>query len=272
VGTPSQLHREYGVFPSPDRHGLRDPKWKVTPTLWPNFSDLNASLGVKPFAPHAPYQQKWFPGDHGSVGGGGDIRGLSDRALSWILDGALAMGLEVDQDESSPLFSLAPDDFAPLKNMKPTPPSLLASVEGAFLTKHPRKDGPTRIEEVSDSAIRRWCEPADHLPENAPYRPPTLAGVAAALDATSLGHQMTAAPPGSALFESIKPTTDSLYKIRYGDSLRGLALKLYGHADLASAILSANRAITDPDRIYVGQVIYLPPVDPPANNLPNATT
>ena len=243
-----------------------------TPTLWPNFSDLNVSLGVEPFAPHAPYQQKWFPGDHGSVGGGGDIRGLSDRALSWVLDGALAMGLEVDQDESSPLFSLAPDDFAPLENMKPAPPSLLARVEGALLTRHPREHGPTRIEEVSDSAIRRWREPAEHLPERAPYRPKTLSRVAAALDAAQSGHKTASAPAGTTPSEAAKPTTGNLYKILYGDSLRALALRLYGHADFASAIVDANPSITDPDRIYVGQVIYLPPVDKPTSNPPTATT
>ncbi|MFW6300369.1 MAG: DUF2235 domain-containing protein, partial [Oceanicaulis sp.] len=35
-----------------------------------------------------PYQQVWFPGDHGSVGGGGDICGLSDYALQWVAEGA----------------------------------------------------------------------------------------------------------------------------------------------------------------------------------------
>ncbi len=243
-----------------------------TPTLWPNFSDLNASLGAEPFSPHAPYQQKWFPGDHGSVGGGGDIRGLSDRALSWILDGALAMGLEVDQDAGSPLFSLAPDDFAPLKNMKPSPTSLLARVEGALLTRHPREHGPTRIEEISDSAIRRWRESAERLPERTPYRPPTLAGAVAALDAAPSGHQTKTAPPETNLSEAAKPTAGSLYKVLYGDSLRALAVKLYGHADLAGAIVNANPSITEPDRIYVGQVIFLPHIDQATSDPPTATT
>lgn len=34
------------------------------------------------------YEQQWFPGDHGSVIGGGVEPGLSDGALQWILDGA----------------------------------------------------------------------------------------------------------------------------------------------------------------------------------------
>jgi uncharacterized protein (DUF2235 family) len=40
-----------------------------SPTLWQNFEDLNASLGFAPTDGAAPYQQKWFPGVHGSVGG-----------------------------------------------------------------------------------------------------------------------------------------------------------------------------------------------------------
>ena len=40
-----------------------------SPTPWPNFAQLNATLGYEPYAANAPYQQKWFPGDHGSVVG-----------------------------------------------------------------------------------------------------------------------------------------------------------------------------------------------------------
>lgn len=45
-----------------------------------------------------PYQQRWFPGDHGSVGGGGDITGLSDFALKWVADGGAIAGLAYDED------------------------------------------------------------------------------------------------------------------------------------------------------------------------------
>lgn len=57
----------------------------------------NAAVGYAANDPAAPYQQKWFPVMHGSVGGGG-VRGLSDCALDWILDGAREMGLELDLD------------------------------------------------------------------------------------------------------------------------------------------------------------------------------
>jgi uncharacterized protein (DUF2235 family) len=40
-----------------------------------------------------PYQQKWFPGDHGAVGGGNIEPGLSSAALLWVMDGAEKAGL-----------------------------------------------------------------------------------------------------------------------------------------------------------------------------------
>ena len=59
-----------------------------SPTLWSNFKQLNETLGFSNGSVDAPYQQRWFPGGHGSVGGGGSVRGLSDVALDWIIDGA----------------------------------------------------------------------------------------------------------------------------------------------------------------------------------------
>ena len=44
-----------------------------------------------------PYRQEWFPGDHGSVGGGGDRLGLSSFACDWIAQGAERVGLQMDQ-------------------------------------------------------------------------------------------------------------------------------------------------------------------------------
>lgn len=44
------------------------------------------------------YQQMWFPGDHGSIGGGGDMTGLSDHALDWIAAGARENGARLDYD------------------------------------------------------------------------------------------------------------------------------------------------------------------------------
>ncbi|MEM8631047.1 MAG: DUF2235 domain-containing protein [Pseudomonadota bacterium] len=60
------------------------------PTLWKNLDKLNAS-GAR-----GAYLQEWFPGDHSMVGGGGDDRGITDQALRWIAEGAVATGLPID--------------------------------------------------------------------------------------------------------------------------------------------------------------------------------
>jgi uncharacterized protein (DUF2235 family) len=241
------------------RHAVSIDEQRKTfaPTLWPNFVALNASLGFASAASDAPYQQKWFPGNHGSVGGGGDIRGLSDRALVWILDGAEKMGLEVDKDPGSPLFRVLPDDLSPLINVS-AKPSIGDRFEAAVLEMAPRQHGPLNIEEVSDSALQRWHAPANTLPELKPYRPIPLAGVAAAIEAGS--------PPAKPQSEhqrlpnptSPTPKAGALYKVVYGDTLRGLALQVYGHADREDIILTSNPVIEDADRIFIGQIIYLP--------------
>ncbi len=227
-------------------------------TQWPNFEQLNNQLGFSGKASDAPYQQKWFPGDHGSVGGGGDIRGLSDTALDWVLSGARRMGLELDLDPTSPLFKLAPDDQAPLKNMKPVPEGALSIIMSHLPTAH-RNPGPDRIEDVAPSAIRRWNEAAASLPEKAPYRPPTLAGVAAALDAGAAETKPQAehTAPAGQVQQDAKPGTH--YTVVYGDSLTKIAHQVYGDAARSDAIFQANRNIlSDPDRIYIGQVLVLP--------------
>ena len=243
------------------RHAVAIDEDRVTfePTLWPNFSDLNASLGFQSEASDAPYQQKWFAGHHGSVGGGGDVRGLSDGALVWILDGAEKMGLQVDRDPQAPLYLLAPDDFAPLDNMKPVPATLESGIEAVILHREPRKGGPTKLEEVSAGALRRWRQPADQLPEHQQYRPIPLHGVAQAINAQGPDPKPQADHPSALPAGTKKPLAGQLYKIVYGDQLRRIALNLYGHASAFQKIVDANPTITDPDRLFVGQIIYLPP-------------
>lgn len=75
------------------------------PTLWTNLKELNlAALGLPKTGDLStvpleflPYRQEWFPGDHGSVGGGNPIRGLSAYACGWIAEGAEKAGLAFDQ-------------------------------------------------------------------------------------------------------------------------------------------------------------------------------
>ncbi|MCY1125488.1 DUF2235 domain-containing protein [Frigidibacter sp. RF13] len=136
------------------------------PTLWTNLDTLAAEGG--------DYRQEWFAGDHGSVGGGGDIEGLSSITLSWIAEGARAAGLEFDgarMDEAS-----APcDPFAKLRNRSATP--TLAERVMSITSRWRR--GPTTASDVSHPVKSRWLKKRD-------YRPKPLLTVAGDLDQTPL--------------------------------------------------------------------------------------
>lgn len=172
------------------RHAVAIDEYKIDfePTLWANLHVLNGARQIAENAPDAPYQQVWFPGNHGSVGGGGDIRGLSDQALDWIWDGAHAAGLHFDLAERSTVRSLAPRDDVPLINR--TPKKGFNAVGWFFdlLPRRDRKDGPSELFQLSPSTKRRWH--ASVPSSGAPYRPRTLElarDVLNALDPATLG-------------------------------------------------------------------------------------
>lgn len=230
------------------------------PTLWTNFEDLNASLGYNSAEAEAPYQQKWFPGNHGSVGGGGSERGLSDSSLEWIIDGARIAGLQLDTDAGSRIFSLNPNPFAPLENIKETTTSELDLLM-KLLPTAPRMPGPDRLSDVSNSARMRWCEPGAKLPEGKDYRPQTLARVAGALNQLAANPHSNIAPPSPPSHPpTAVPTPGSYYKVVRGDTLSAIAQKAYKAASMDAKIFAANPNLLDgPDHIYVGQVLFIPP-------------
>ena len=118
-----------------------------------------AAKGKAADAPDAPYQEKWFPGVHGSVGGGGDIRGLSDGALDWVLKGAKLAGLKLDVEHASRVHGFRPDPFAPIVNMTQPKSSLLQKIARD-------RPGPEHVWQVSTAAVRRWKAAPASLPEN----------------------------------------------------------------------------------------------------------
>lgn len=212
-------------------------------TLCGDLTALNAAKGKTPDAPDAPYQEKWFPGVHGSVGGGGDIRGLSDGALDWVLKGAKLAGLKLDVKEGSRIHGFAPDPLAPLVNVSKPKKSLLAKLS----TDRP---GPEHVWQVSTAAIRRWKADRSKLPEKAPYRPGTLAGLREELDDLTL--------PGP-----LAEATMTTHVVRSGENLSRIALQHYQNASLWPHIFAANRdQIDDPDEIYINQELRIP--HPPA--------
>lgn len=138
-----------------------------TPTRWENVSALNAKCGRTDGPP--PYQELFFPGDHGSVGGGGDITDLSSIGLRWIIEGAQEAGLAF----SAPHFARVRSEenpLGPLRNTTEPPTGFLNWV----LRRNPRdREGPERLEELHASALTRWTAEAKGRAFK-PYRPGSL--------------------------------------------------------------------------------------------------
>ncbi len=143
------------------------------PTQWINMDELNkgaVKTDPNPVAP--PYLQQWFPGDHASVGGGGDVNGLWEAALVWVVEGAQLRGLAVNEYQLEQ-YRTNVDPKVSVYCMKNRTFSL------SSLSTRRWRDGPKEhdLSQVSDVARRRFREPAPNLAEQRPYRPKTLKAV-----------------------------------------------------------------------------------------------
>ncbi|PZX11692.1 uncharacterized protein (DUF2235 family) [Palleronia aestuarii] len=119
------------------------------PTCWTNIADLNTAAGA---SGTCPYQELYFAGDHGSIGGGGNITALSSIALGWIVEGAQAAGLAFDASRLEALVREG-DPFGPLR-CSSIPPSGIAD----WITRiRPRpRTGPTSCDAVHSSVLERF--------------------------------------------------------------------------------------------------------------------
>ncbi len=242
------LNREYDFHdPSLDsfvesaRHAvaLDERRRLFPPVLFGDLTTLNKAAGFANDDPKAPYQERWFPGVHGSVGGGGDIRGLSDNALAWVLSGVKAAGLKPDTSVGTRIHGLRPNPRAPLVNE--------ADPEwSATQVLKVDRDGPEHLWQLSASAIRRWRTPAKKL-GGEPYRPGSLHRLRVELDAL-----------GPWAFD---PPTDLLAteKVKIDDTLSMYAHRHYGDGKMWPRIAEANLdVIDDPNEILPGQEIRIP--------------
>ncbi len=204
-----------------------------------DLTTLNAAAGFADDHVDAPYQEKWFPGTHGSVGGGGDVRGLSDEPLLWILAGAKKAGLRLDTERGTRIHGFRPDPLASLVNE--TKPQRSATAAWKV-----DRVGPDHLWQVAESARRRWRTPAAAMGGSA-YRPKTLSKVATALDA--LGEWRFTPPVDLITIEIVQP----------GDTLTRYAHRHYGDADLWPIIHAANLdTISDPHEIVRGHEVRIP--------------
>ncbi|HEY1448723.1 MAG TPA: DUF2235 domain-containing protein [Caulobacteraceae bacterium] len=142
-----------------------------SPTLWTNIAVLNTNAQADALAyDERPYQQQWFPGTHGLVGGGSQDGGLSLVAMLWAAEGALRAGLSFDDAQLLDYAAHAHPD-APMPKDGFSLGEFIMELDGLA-----DRDGPADFAEISLSARLRWAA----LPS---YRPKPLQQSRIELDA-----------------------------------------------------------------------------------------
>lgn len=240
---------------------------KFDVTLWENVDDMNRAAGAEIDDPNRPFQEVWFPGGHGAVGGGGDVRGLSDEGLEWVLDGAKLCGLELDTTTVSKIWGIQPDLLSTLDNSKEMSwrPKDVAM---RFLPPWIDRVGPRGMHEVSTGAIIRWAAPDGSTKERGQYRPKSLRDLKDQMDEAAKAYEAWEfeayggyAEPGQVLHNVVLKDGREFRRLRVGsqDTIGSIARENLGDYKRYREILALNRiAIIDPDRIYAGQILNLP--------------
>ncbi|GAB4202013.1 MAG: peptidoglycan-binding protein LysM [Wenzhouxiangellaceae bacterium] len=87
--------------------------------------------------------------------------------------------------------------------------------------------------------------------------------VAAAVgDSPDLTASGSAEASGGAQAESAEEWTSRTYTVKSGDTLWKIASEMYGNGSKYPVIFEANKPmLSDPDKIYPGQVLRIPPLD-----------
>ncbi|MCV3272599.1 DUF2235 domain-containing protein [Roseobacter sinensis] len=129
------------------------------PSLWDNL-DASAegpglNLGFE--GPERPYQQTWFVGDHGIVGGSARTRALTERTLTWIWEGAAAQGLQLKPGMALP--QLTPDPAAATDEIDDH--GWIYRLVPAALR---WRSGPTRARDLDDSVRLRLAARPEYRP------------------------------------------------------------------------------------------------------------
>jgi len=137
------------------RHAIAIDERRATfPALpWGNLDQLNRDR-------NGAYLQQYFPGNHGSVGGGGEELGLSSITLHWIAMGAAQAGLKIEW-EAFDRTAYDFDPFAPLVNKRGATPffgKLLALLSDD-------RPGPDLERNLSLCALDRYYVDEDYRPE-----------------------------------------------------------------------------------------------------------
>lgn len=119
------------------------------PTLWDSKIER---MNGEAKGDDRPYQQLWFPGNHGIVGGSGPVPGLSAEVTMWMAAGASRAGLIFDPKRMERVLERA-DPLA--RNAPLAQHAGMANLAGMLLG--PRS-GPETVDDVSMTARIRARE------------------------------------------------------------------------------------------------------------------
>ncbi len=136
-------------------------------STWSNVEDLNQAAAAESYALGGPedgpvpqrYQEQWFPGVHGAVGGGGSRTDLSSIALHWIAQGAVYAGLDLNWEQ----FDSERTQFSPMGKLdnKFGPVGLAGLLLNGL--KKDRK-GLDDVENMSLCALDRSRQDSEYIP------------------------------------------------------------------------------------------------------------
>ncbi len=134
------------------------------PTRWTNLPAMQDSVPDG----ETLFQERFMLGDHGSVGGGGDILDLSSIGLTWIIEGAQHVDLGFDQRVLQTIKHQH-NPQGPLRNMSKKP----GLADKVFRLSQRDRKGPDSIAELHPSVLLRIA--AEYAGAGSPrYRPGSL--------------------------------------------------------------------------------------------------
>lgn len=129
-------------------------------------TEMNLAEGTTPRS--GQLRQVWFPGDHGSVGGGRrEKRPHSDAALAWMVDELDALpGSKLQVDRHA--LDLTPDPMAGLSAKRLGLFRRLSNPLEGRQPDNPRRDRRSfcAFEDIHPSALTRWVQDRKYRPRN----------------------------------------------------------------------------------------------------------
>jgi uncharacterized protein (DUF2235 family) len=146
VTLSSTILNAYHALAVDDRRKLFEP------TLWKQSVNLGSGQ-----SPIQQSEQRWFPGVHCNIGGGYNDKGLSNRALHWMVEKANAVGLEFNNHK---LAHLKTDPMGILRNSYTLPFWFWHRIRRAI------PQGKKEVQQFDESVLDRLKGDSNYRPGN----------------------------------------------------------------------------------------------------------